>query len=291
MRSMTGFGKAKKSNERFELSVEIRSVNNRFLDLSIRLPKELSAFENKIREKIKADVKRGKLSVFVSLNEAASAGSEILLNQDKVKHRFEMLKKVRESLNIKEPVSLDHLLNFSDLFEFNIESVDEGEITALLYPSLEEALQQFNDMREAEGAHLIEDMEMRIKNIYELSAFVEKKGKLNVSGEFDKLLARVKNLIDEQKIDKERLEQEIAIMADRVDITEECVRMNSHIKLFKKTIENNDEAGKKLTFILQEMLRESNTMNSKTSDIEISHRVIRIKEDIEKLREQAQNLE
>lgn len=291
MRSMTGFGKAKKSNERFELSVEIRSVNNRFLDLSIRLPKELSAFENKIREKIKADVKRGKLSVFVSLNEAASAGSEILLNQDKVKHRFEMLKKVRESLHIKESVSLNHLLNFSDLFEFNIESVDEKEISALLYPSLEDALQQFNDMREAEGAHLIEDMEMRIKNIYELSAFVEKKGKLNVSGEFDKLLARVKNLIDEQKIDKERLEQEIAIMADRVDITEECVRMNSHIKLFNKTIENNDEAGKKLTFILQEMLRESNTMNSKTSDIEISHRVIRIKEDIEKLREQAQNLE
>jgi uncharacterized protein (TIGR00255 family) len=291
MRSMTGFGKAKKSNERFELSVEIRSVNNRFLDLSIRLPKELSVFENKIREKIKADVKRGKLSVFVSLNEAASTGSEILLSQDKVKHRFEMLKKVRESLNIKEPVSLNHLLNFSDLFEFNIESVDEEEITALLYPSLEEALQQFNDMREAEGAHLIEDMKMRIKNIYELSAFVEKKGKLNVSGEFDKLLTRVKNLIDEQKIDKERLEQEIAIMADRVDITEECVRMNSHIKLFNKTIENNDEAGKKLTFILQEMLRESNTMNSKTSDIEISHRVIRIKEDIEKLREQAQNLE
>lgn len=291
MRSMTGFGKAKKSNERFELSVEIRSVNNRFLDLSIRLPKELSVFENKIREKIKADVKRGKLSVFVSLNEAASTGSEILLNQDKVKHRFEMLKKVRESLNIKEPVSLNHLLNFSDLFEFNIESVNEEEITALLYPSLEEALQQFNLMREAEGAHLIEDMEMRIKNIYELSAFVEEKGKLNVSEEFDKLLARVKNLINEQKIDKERLEQEIAIMADRVDITEECVRMNSHIKLFNKTIENNDEAGKKLTFILQEMLRESNTMNSKTSDIEISHRVIRIKEDIEKLREQAQNLE
>lgn len=262
MRSMTGFGKAKKSNERFELSVEIRSVNNRFLDLSIRLPKELSAFENKIREKIKADVKRGKLSVFVSLNEAASAGSEILLNQDKVKHRFEMLKKVRESLHIKESVSLNHLLNFSDLFEFNIESVDEKEISALLYPSLEDALQQFNDMREAEGAHLIEDMEMRIKNIYELSAFVEKKGKLNVSGEFDKLLARVKNLIDEQKIDKERLEQEIAIMADRVDITEECVRMNSHIKLFNKTIENNDEAGKKLTFILQEMLRESNVRNT-----------------------------
>ena len=200
MRSMTGFGKAKKSNERFELSVEIRSVNNRFLDLSIRLPKELSAFENRIREKIKADVKRGKLSVFVSLNEAASAGSEILLNQDKVKHRFEMLKKVRESLNIKEPVSLNHLLNFSDLFEFNIESVDEEEITALLYPSLEDALQQFNDMREAEGAHLIEDMEMRIKNIYELCAFVEKKGKLNVSEEFDKLLTRVKILSMSKKL-------------------------------------------------------------------------------------------
>jgi uncharacterized protein (TIGR00255 family) len=146
-------------------------------------------------------------------------------------------------------------------------------------------------MREEEGQNLQKDVESRIRIITKLTEEVKKKAKLNVRQMFDKMVQNVQDLIDAQKIDASRLEQEIAIISDKVDITEECVRMDSHLDLFGQTMRKQGEKGKKLTFILQEMLREANTMNSKNSDVEIQHQVIRIKEEIEKIREQAQNIE
>ena len=291
MRSMTGFGKSQSINENIELEIEVRSVNSRYLDLSVRLPNMISAFEMPIRDKIKQKVIRGKVTVYANLKKAPSAESNALVDNSKILERYNQLKSVKELLNIAEDIKLSHLLTVGDLFEFDLDKLDAKKLLDIIIKTLDQALESFNTMRDAEGSHILKDMLERNEHIAELLAFVEKKSKLNVQQEFDQQLENVKNLIAQNKIDQDRLNMEIAVIANRVDITEECVRMHSHLNLFEITLRQDGESGKKLNFILQEMLREANTMNSKTSDIEVSHKVNKIKEEIEKLREQAQNIE
>lgn len=291
MRSMTGYGKAQIVNQNIELEIEIRSVNSRYLDLSIRLPNTLSAFEMPVRDKVKEKVIRGKVTVYANLKKALSIESGAFLDNAKIQERYNQIKSVKELLKIDEDIKLSHLLSMGDLFEIDLDTLDENELLKIINKTLDQALDSLNKMRDIEGNHILEDMLDRNKTITELLAFVEKKCKLNVQLEFDRQLENVRNLVTQDKIDQDRLNMEIALIADRVDITEECVRMHSHLKLFEDTCKQKGESGKKLNFILQEMLREANTMNSKTSDIEVSHKVIKIKEEIEKLREQAQNIE
>ncbi|MGD9486912.1 MAG: YicC/YloC family endoribonuclease [Calditrichaceae bacterium] len=291
MRSMTGFGRAGSRNNRFELNIEIRSVNNRYLDLNLRVPRFMALFENEIRDQIKSAVDRGKVSVFIDLREATGNDAELFFDSEKLKKRFNLLDQAKSSLGLEGSITMDHLMKFQDLFEVDFEHIDEKELKSLYRPAVKDALKQFNEMRESEGTFIYKDMVMRIASLSEFTDFVEEKGKLTVRSDFERLTSQVRELIGEQKMDESRLEQEIAIIADKVDITEECIRMKSHIKLFKETLEINSEAGKKLTFILQEMLREANTMNSKATDVQILHKVIQMKEEIEKLREQAQNIE
>lgn len=291
MRSMTGFGKSKKIDENIELEIEIRSVNSRYLDLSIRLPNTLSAFEMPIRERIKEKVIRGKVTIYANLKKASSVESGALIDHTKLQDNYDQLKVIKDTLNLTDDIKISHLLSMDNLFELNLEKIEKKQIHQLILDSLDQALDSFNKMREDEGEHILKDMCERNNSITKLLGFVEKKSKLNVQKEFDRLFDNVKNLIAQDKIDNERMNMEIALIADRVDITEECVRMHSHLNLFEDTLNQKGETGKKLNFILQEMLREANTMNSKTSDIEISHEVIKIKEEIEKLREQAQNVE
>lgn len=291
MRSMTGFGKSKKNNEHIELEIEVRSVNSRYLDISVRLPNTLSAFEMPVRDIIKKKVIRGKITVYGNLKKALSAEAGKFVDQEKIKDSYNQLKSIKETLNLAEDIKISHLLAAGGLFEFDFEKIDDKELLKIITATLEKALESFNKMRDAEGSHILKDMLKRNDHIAELLLFVEKKSKLNVQQEFNRLLDNVKNLVAQDKINEDRMNMEIALIADRVDITEECVRMHSHINIFENTLKQDDESGKKLNFILQEMLREANTMNSKTSDIEVSHKVIKIKEEIEKLREQAQNIE
>ena len=291
MRSMTGYGKSKTVNESIELEIEVRSVNSRYLDLSIRIPNNISTFEMPIRDKIKEKVIRGKVTVNANLKRSTSSESSALVDHTKIKDSFNQLKSIKETLNLTEDIKLSHLLTFGNIFEFDLEKIDNKELFVTIISTLDQALDSFNIMRDIEGSHILEDMVDRNKIISMLLQSVEKMSKLNVQQEFNRLLENVKNLIAQDKIDEDRLNMEIALIADRVDITEECVRMQSHINIFETTLRQDGESGKKLNFILQEMLREANTMNSKTSDIEVSHKVIKIKEEIEKLREQAQNIE
>jgi uncharacterized protein (TIGR00255 family) len=291
MRSMTGFGKAQSINKNIEVEIEVRSVNSRYLDLSIRLPNTISAFEMPIRDKIKEEVIRGKITVYVNLKISSYDESQTLIDNSKILERYNQLKSVKKLLKIDENIKLSHLLTVSDLFELDLNTIDEKKLLDIIMKTLDQALNAFNVMRDTEGSHILKDMLERNNNITELLAFVEKKSKLNVQQEFNRQLENVKNMITQDKIDQDRLNMEIALIADRVDITEECVRMRSHINLFENSCKQNGESGKKLNFILQEMLREANTMSSKTSDIDVSHKVIKIKEEIEKLREQAQNIE
>jgi uncharacterized protein (TIGR00255 family) len=255
------------------------------------MPKEFSAYEFEMRNRLKKKLIRGKINVYINISDRVDSLEEAAVDIHKVKLRYAQLRKIKEELNLTDDIKMAHLLNFSDIFEAGIESIDQEELKKALLRGLDAAAEQFDAMREAEGKNLQKDMEARIAKISEWTAFVQENGRNNIQKEFERLKNNVYSLIDSGKIDQNRFEQEIAIISDKVDITEECVRMNSHLRLFNDTLKKEGESGKKLTFILQEMLREANTMNSKNTDTEIAHVVIRIKEEIEKIREQAQNVE
>ncbi|MHB2148994.1 YicC/YloC family endoribonuclease [Calditrichota bacterium LG25] len=291
MRSMTGYGKAVLSNEYFMVSVEIKGVNNRFLDLSVRLPKELSSEEIQVREFLKNKVIRGKIFVYVNVEQSQQNGSELFVDWQAAEKKVKQLNALRERFKLADELKLTHLLMFPELFVMDLESVVEAQIRPLLLGALEKATQEFVQMREQEGANLLQDMRQRMRKIEELVDEIKEIAPQNVKAEFDRLYRNVQSLIEEQNIDRSRMEQELAILTDRVDITEECVRLKSHIGLFNQTVEKDEEIGKRLNFILQEMHREANTINSKTTMLEVSHKVIAIKEEIEKLREQVQNIE
>ncbi len=291
MKSMTGFGKASESDDQFEVTVELRSVNNRYLETAIRIPKEFSAYENKIRTWVKEQLARGKVNVFVSLSNVEQGGEAPALPPQRAARLYNELKQLAIDLNIKNGVSLQDLLAYHAIADSGGDTLEERQFESLLKPALNKALQQLNAMRGEEGSHLLADIQSRIEIIRNLTKTVQENAKSNVRMVFDKMVQNVEELIGSKKIDPTRLEQEIALISDKVDITEECVRMESHLKLFRETIAKSGESGKKLTFILQEMLREANTMNSKNADIEIQHQVIKIKEEIEKIREQVQNIE
>lgn len=291
MRSMTGYGKSRNSNDFLEVSVEVRSVNSRFLDISIRIPNSFAALEMPLRETLREAVERGKISVFIDIKKTLSNTADLSVDRDKFKERGQLLQSIIDSLQLNDEIKLSHLLTFSDLFELDPQALNMEEVKSLTIKTLQDALHSFNSMRDSEGRFIKEDIIKRIVYIEQWLGDIEEKSRHNVQMEFDRLLQNVIRLVGENKIDKTRLEQEIAIIADRVDITEECVRMRSHLQLFNETINLKGEVGKKLNFILQEMLRETNTMNSKASHFEIAHVLIKVKEEIEKLREQVQNLE
>lgn len=291
MLSMTGYGKGVASTGNLELSVEMKGVNNRYLDINAKMPRQFLVFENKIREWIKATVLRGKISLFIDMNVVGDDASRAVLNRDKISAKFGALRTVSEWLNLPGDVSMEHLVAFPELFETDYSDVQEEVLEKLLKEAVSGALKEFNAMRSTEGSFLKTDMNTRIDIIEELMEQAFEKSRSTVSSEFERLKAQVMDLIGEQKLDINRLEQEIALIADKVDITEECIRLRSHIKLYRETLDKGREIGKKLTFILQEMLREANTINSKSAEVETLHNVIRIKEEIEKLREQAQNIE
>ena len=291
MKSMTGFGRATVTDHPYELSVELRTVNNRYLEFSIRMPKEYTVFENDIRKYVKQKLQRGKISIFIGLSTTGAGPDQAIITQSRARELATQLESIRNAAFVATPATLQDILYYHTLADSGMPDLDEDRFKALLMDGLDKALTQLQTMRGEEGVHLKEDMLTRLEQISSLTDLVNQRAKTNVRENFDRLYRNVLDLMEQDKLDKARLEQEIAIISDKVDITEECVRMQSHIKLFTETINRKGEKGKKLTFILQEMLREANTMNSKNANVDIQHQVIRIKEEIEKIREQAQNIE
>jgi len=290
MQSMTGFGRGESQDEQWEISTELKSVNNRFLEVNTRLPKELGFFENVIRDELKNIFIRGKISVFISLRHNTVTAGAAHLNEELAMHYHRKLTDLSGRLGRTEPVLLQHLLQIPDIFQTGEERPDEEELAGLTRKSLEAAMHQMLEMRRSEAEAIRIDMVNRLEIIGKALYEIEQYSKNNTLDEFKKLRERIYRLIDSEDIRNERLEQEIALIADKVDITEEIVRFRSHLQQMQNTLQAGDEVGKRITFILQEMLREANTANSKTTDIETARRIITIKEEIEKIREQAQNL-
>jgi len=289
--SMTGFGKATNIFSNYELETELRSFNNRYLEMSIRIPKKIENYEQLIKDEIKKKVKRGKVSVTIAVNGNLNGADSYKLDEESLQYYLRILGEMKEKSGVKGEITLDHLLQFKDILQPNEEEIEDDELKNNLVLTLNQALDKLVAMRKIEAENISLDIFKRLKMIESTTETITKLGKDTPKEEFDKLYQRVQSLFENKKVDQYRLEMELALLSDRVDITEECTRLKSHIQQFNSIFKSKDEVGKPLTFILQEMHREVNTIGSKTSNVEISHFVISLKEEIEKLREQVQNLE
>jgi uncharacterized protein (TIGR00255 family) len=290
-RSMTGFGRAEFKDQKFEIAVEVRNLNNRYLDINLKLPKTLTTHEFSLKEIIKKKVARGKLTTTVTFTDLSLANGNFVINQDSVQFYHKLLNQIKKSTGVKGEITLDHLLHFKELIEPEDYQKDDEEIGRLLRQVVEHALDNLNEMRFKEAQNLSHDINHRMQLLEKALAKISKLGKKTARKELKKLSQRIKEAISNHEIDENRLELELVLIADRVDVTEECARLQSHIDLFREIFNSKQEVGKQLTFILQEMQRESNTIGSKTTDVSISHQIIYMKEEIEKIREQVQNLE
>jgi len=292
MTSMTGFGRAELIENDLEIVAEVRSVNNRFLDIQIKLPRHYFHLEHEAKSIIRKYASRGRVNVFVGLKSYNEEnGENIKINQEAVQTYWKLINGLKEKYKIPGKVKLEHFLNLPDIFtyeeneEFSEKNWESIKKTLLL------SLENFLQMRKQEGQELAKDLIARIHSLENKVNQIEQFCTQRHDDELQKLRQRVKEIIENKEIDESRLETEIAVMINRIDVTEECVRFRSHNKLFLTTLENEDAVGRKLNFLLQEMTREANTIGSKANHAEISHLVVDIKEEVEKIREQVQNIE
>ena len=288
--SMTGFGKASSSFDGFNIEIEVKSFNNRYLELSFKLPSSLQNREHEIKEFIKSKIKRGKVFANISIKPEGDSNSFLFLSESKLNESVATLKKIRKALRVKEKIKIEHILTFKDLFSPGLNEFDE-EHFGVLISTLDAALENMISMRKAEGEQLSKDLVLRLDRIEEHLVLIEKIFRDGVDEQFSKLKQRLKQLLEDIANYSERLDVELALLAEKADITEECVRLRSHLKFFKENLANGEEAGRKLNFLCQEMHREANTIASKSLSTEVIHHSVFIREEIEKIREQIQNVE
>lgn len=289
---MTGFGQGESSADGYTVIAEIRSVNNRFLDLSLKLAPGLRQLENTVRDMIQRNVDRGKLTAQINLTRHTVDTDPVRIDVDLAKARIAQLKQVQELAGIHESIRLEHLLGFSDVFNA---SEDDPETYALLQDLTGKAvmlsLKQLNAMRLQEGQFLTQDISKRIDQLELLLAGIEEQAKTRVPEAKTRMQERVAALLGDENFDRTRLELEIAILADRLDISEELVRMQGHIQFFREALAAPQSMGRRLNFLSQEMNREVNTIGSKCNHTGIAHNVVELKEILEQIREQIQNIE
>jgi uncharacterized protein (TIGR00255 family) len=289
--SMTGYGRAELVREDVKASVEISSVNNRFCDIQFRLPKALSPLESKLKETILSTITRGKISYTLNWEESLPITSYVKLNEEAADVYHTIMTQLKEKYNLSGEIRVDYFLNLPDLIKVEKEEYDVDKAWKVVHGVTLKALEEFNSMRKSEGARLAKDLKQRINHLEKTISEIEKLTPLNVDNYRKRLKARISELLADMAVDEQRVEQEVALMAEKCDVTEECVRFKSHNQQFLSALEEGGPVGKRLTFLLQEMNREANTIGSKALDAHISQKVIFLKEEIEKIREQVQNIE
>lgn len=291
--SMTGYGKAEEVKNSVRYLVELRSVNSRFSEVLLKCPKHIYTKEYEIREIIKKEISRGKISVLINLDTSDIANNaSVMLDEDSLKVQLDILKKIKKKVNSKEKLKLEHILAFSDYFlKDNEDAVDEEEF-ALITKLIKLALENMFEMKRREGAFLEKDILERIEVLDVESKKIIELSKERITEEKRIFNEKLNNFLTDRNIlDEKRLEFELALLTERMDITEECVRLKSHIEFFTDSVNSNENVGRRLNFLLQEMNREINTIASKASDAVISQKVSLLKEELEKIREQIQNIE
>lgn len=289
--SMTGFGRGQYKTGGVEISVEIRSVNHRYNDISIKMPRFLSFLEERIRQYIQSRISRGRVDVYISYEELEQDRLEVVINKELAHRYMEALSELKEYTGLKDDIDLSLLTSFPEVITVEQKELDEERVWQQVSVALEQAVDILVKMRKREGENLKRDILERLKTIDNLVSKIEGRSHDVVLEYKQKLEKRVEELARGIDIDRDRLYQEVVIFADRSNITEEIVRLRSHISQMNTSLEQGGIIGRKLDFLAQEMYRESNTIASKASDLYISTWVVEIKSELEKVREQIQNIE
>lgn len=290
VKSMTGFGQITKKHGETQLSIEIKTVNHRFLDMNFKMSKPLSIFEEKMRKIIQQYIKRGRVDVFVTLQGQSLTEQHIQVNWNLLNQYLEQFNEIQIQKQIKGDIQINDLIHLNDLFQVEETNDKDEQFEQFLMTAFHEVLNGVNVMRIEEGSSLKEDILSRLKIIDHITNHL-----YNYADEYkeqyrQKIIERIKEYLNDV-VDESRIIQEAAILSEKSDISEEIIRLNSHIEQFNEIIEKDDAIGRKLDFLTQELLREVNTIGSKANDVRISKYVVELKSEIEKIKEQVQNIE
>lgn len=288
---MTGYGREQKIVDQREITVEIKSVNHRYYELSARVPRVYGYIEEKLKSFIKGSISRGKIEVNVTINNLN--GKEANINVDKLMAAgyINALKAANEELHMTDDITLSTLIKFSDIFNVQKVAEDEEKIWEDVCSVANEALVKFIDMRQTEGEHLKKDLIVKIHNNEEILEIIEKTAPLTAENYRNRLYAKLKEVLEDTNIDEQRILTEAAVFAEKIAIDEEIVRLKSHMKQFRELLETDEPVGRKLDFLVQEINREINTIGSKAQNLDITKCVVNMKSEVEKIREQIQNIE
>ena len=291
VKSMTGYGRAVETVNGREFTVEIRSVNNRYLDCTVKLPRSFSFAEEAVKAAVKAAVSRGKVDVYISVRSETEADVQVTLNKPVLEGYLAAMRQMVAEYGVKDDISVSALSRMNDIFVVDKPKADEDQLKADLLSVVDKALAAYDAMRVTEGLALENDLRSRANTILELVAQVEEQNPKTVSEYRKRLEEKMREVLESKSIDESRILTEAAIFADKVAVDEETVRLRSHLEQMDEMLSGNGGIGRKLDFLLQEMNREANTTGSKCSDVKVARIVVDIKAELEKIREQTQNIE
>ena len=291
LKSMTGYGRVKVENDLREITVELRSVNHRYLDLNIKVPRIYGYLEEMVSKQAQAAIARGKVDIFVSVRAKEGADIRVSPNMAVIQGYVDAIRKVSETYGLSDEATALSLLRLPDAMEQSKEEADADQLKSEVSAVLDQALTEYNAMREKEGARLVEDVTYRAELIAQSVDFVEQRSPDCVEEYRQRIAARMTELLDGTELAQQRILQEAALYADKVNVTEEIVRLRSHLAQLETMLKSPAAIGRKLDFLVQEMNRETNTIGSKANDFQIAKTVVDMKAEIEKIREQIQNLE
>ncbi len=290
--SMTGFGRGEYKDDNYYFLVELKTINHKYADINIRLPRKISFLEDKARNLIKDHIKRGRVDLYIKLDLLGSEDVNLKFDETLASQYVNILTQIKDKFDVIDDISVMNIAKFADVIKSEEKEEDEELLWSMFKKALEEALEKLKEMRNEEGKKLAEDVIMRCNLLKNYIDEVEKYSYNVVIDYKEKLNNRISEILENPSlIDENRLAQEVAIYADKSSITEEIVRFNSHIEQLKNTVIKNESIGRKIDFLIQEMNRETNTIGSKSSDLTITNLVVEIKSELEKIREQIQNIE
>ncbi len=291
IKSMTGYGRAVQTIDGREITVELRSVNNRYLDCTVKLPRVFSFAEDSVKNRVKAAVTRGKVDVYIGVNTTQSNDMTITVNKAVLEGYLHAMESIVADYDVRNDISVMSLSRLPDVFVVEKAEEDEERITADILSVVDEALEKYNAMRQTEGKALEEDLRSRAATILSVLEKVEARSVVTLEEYRARLTQKMTEVLENTNIDEGRILQEAAIYADRIAIDEETVRLRSHLKQLDTMLTDGGAIGRKLDFLLQELNREANTIGSKGNDLEQARSVVEIKSELEKIREQTQNIE
>lgn len=291
VRSMTGYGRCELAENGREITVEIKSVNHRYFEINTRVTRGYGFVEDKLKKYLQTKISRGKLDVYVSIGESDEGLANVTVNHNLASGYINALREIGMKYGLPDDITISSVARYSDIFSVHKEAEDEEKIWNELKPAVDSALADFLAMREAEGERMKADVLSRAESIIKIVGEIEKRSPQTVIEYKAKLTSRINELLENASVDEQRIATEAAIFADKIAVDEETVRLRSHFAQMNSIMNSGEPIGRKLDFILQEMNREANTIGSKVTDAELAHKVVDIKAELEKIREQIQNIE